>query len=339
MPSVFGLLPEARTLIPCSLTLWQPLTTMWNIWLFSEVRPLTTILFELEKLRDILNQWLLIFAALRVTENKMMNPDLDNMHMTNKEGSHARFMIQVALFQASHELRKKGTENRGEEQSDSLMGNIVTEAAATVASDIDSDTTKLWHMCLGPMSERDMDVLSKQEGIEVKEPVTYKEAIKSTESAQWTVVMSEGMKSLYKNQMWELVKSSVSHKIVGCKWVYKKKEGIHGMKNAWYKARLVTKGFTWREEVEYIAAAEAVKEAIWLKGLVGDLVLKQESLEAGPVYSIPWKTYHPNHILAITPMLVGEGWVLGDLVEIKVKWGFRCCWLEFVVKEVGKAIR
>ncbi|KAK3030466.1 hypothetical protein RJ639_039151 [Escallonia herrerae] len=30
-------------------------------------------------------------------------------------------------------------------------------------------------------------------------------------------------------------------------------------------------------EAEYIAATEAVKEAIWLKGLVGDLGLKQES--------------------------------------------------------------
>ncbi|KAK3025748.1 hypothetical protein RJ639_040440 [Escallonia herrerae] len=30
-------------------------------------------------------------------------------------------------------------------------------------------------------------------------------------------------------------------------------------------------------EAEYIATTEAVKEAIWLKGLVGDLGLKQES--------------------------------------------------------------
>ncbi|KAK3014789.1 hypothetical protein RJ639_009215 [Escallonia herrerae] len=37
-----------------------------------------------------------------------------------------------------------------------------TGAAATTASDIDSDTTKLWYMCLGHMSERGMDMLSKQ---------------------------------------------------------------------------------------------------------------------------------------------------------------------------------
>ncbi|KAK3022453.1 hypothetical protein RJ639_047590 [Escallonia herrerae] len=45
-----------------------------------------------------------------------------------------------------------------------LQGSIVTEAAVAAASssDIDSDTIKLWHMCLGHLSERGMDVLSKQ---------------------------------------------------------------------------------------------------------------------------------------------------------------------------------
>ncbi|KAK3018680.1 hypothetical protein RJ639_003111 [Escallonia herrerae] len=44
-----------------------------------------------------------------------------------------------------------------------LHGSTVTGTTATTSSsDIDSDTTKLWHMHLGHMSERGMDVLSKQ---------------------------------------------------------------------------------------------------------------------------------------------------------------------------------
>ncbi|KAK3034397.1 hypothetical protein RJ639_033668 [Escallonia herrerae] len=44
-----------------------------------------------------------------------------------------------------------------------LHGSTVTGAAAAASSsDICSDTTKLWHIRLGHMSERDMDVLSKQ---------------------------------------------------------------------------------------------------------------------------------------------------------------------------------
>ena len=33
-------------------------------------------------------------------------------------------------------------------------------------------------------------------------------------------------------------------KIVGCKWVFKKKVGTLGVKNARYKARLVVKGYS-----------------------------------------------------------------------------------------------
>ncbi|KAK3031411.1 hypothetical protein RJ639_037409 [Escallonia herrerae] len=56
------------------------------------------------------------------------------------------------------------------DDSEVLMGNDVAYKGSTVtgavtnnsSSDIDSDTTKLWHMQLGHMSERGMDVLSKQ---------------------------------------------------------------------------------------------------------------------------------------------------------------------------------
>ena len=48
MPSVLGLVPEAETLTPCSLTLLQPLMTMWNIWLLRDVNPIIFMFFELE---------------------------------------------------------------------------------------------------------------------------------------------------------------------------------------------------------------------------------------------------------------------------------------------------
>ncbi|KAK3011603.1 hypothetical protein RJ639_011010 [Escallonia herrerae] len=43
-----------------------------------------------------------------------------------------------------------------------LQRSTVTGVVAASSFDIDSDTTKLWHMRLGHMSERGMDVLSKQ---------------------------------------------------------------------------------------------------------------------------------------------------------------------------------
>ncbi|KAK2990731.1 hypothetical protein RJ640_003799 [Escallonia rubra] len=50
-----------------------------------------------------------------------------------------------------------------------LQGSTIIGGAAVASSfDIDSDVTKLWHMCLGHMCERGMDVLSKQGSLESK---------------------------------------------------------------------------------------------------------------------------------------------------------------------------
>ncbi|KAK3001151.1 hypothetical protein RJ639_022142 [Escallonia herrerae] len=43
-----------------------------------------------------------------------------------------------------------------------LQGSTVTGVSTASSSDIDSNTTKLWHMRIGHMSESGMDVLSKQ---------------------------------------------------------------------------------------------------------------------------------------------------------------------------------
>lgn len=47
IPSVFGLFPEAETLVPCNITFLQPTIAMWNFWLFTELTPFITTLFEL----------------------------------------------------------------------------------------------------------------------------------------------------------------------------------------------------------------------------------------------------------------------------------------------------
>ncbi len=63
--------------------------------------------------------------------------------------------------------------------------------------------------------------------------------------------MNEEMQSLSKNETWELVPLPKGVKPVGCKWVYKKKEGIPGVEPARFKARLVAKGFSQKEGIDY----------------------------------------------------------------------------------------
>ena len=62
--------------------------------------------------------------------------------------------------------------------------------------------------------------------------------------------MKSELDSMYSNQVWDLVKVPNGIKPVGCKWVYKRKRGIDG-KVETFKARLVVKGYTQKEGIDY----------------------------------------------------------------------------------------
>ena len=63
--------------------------------------------------------------------------------------------------------------------------------------------------------------------------------------------MEEEMISLHKNNTWVLVDRPNDMKLAGCKWIYRRNEGIPGVKALRYKARLVAKGFTQQRAVDY----------------------------------------------------------------------------------------
>ena len=81
--------------------------------------------------------------------------------------------------------------------------------------------------------------------------VTYNVAISSNDSSKWLVAMQEEVESLHKNGLWKLVKPLIGKKIIGCKWVYKKKKGIPEVKDARYKARLVAKGYIQVQSINF----------------------------------------------------------------------------------------
>ena len=55
---------------------------------------------------------------------------------------------------------------------------------------------------------------------------------------------------MYSNQVWDLVKAPNNNEPVCCKWVYKRKRGIDG-KVETFKPRLVVKGYTQKEGIDY----------------------------------------------------------------------------------------
>ena len=109
---------------------------------------------------------------------------------------------------------------------------------------------------MGPSKRYDFEdmvayALQVAEEVESLEPSSYRDAITCAESGQWIAAMGEEMESLHKNQTWELVKLPKGRKVVGCKWIFKKKARILGVEGTRYKARLVAKGYSQKEGVDY----------------------------------------------------------------------------------------
>lgn len=58
--------------------------------------------------------------------------------------------------------------------------------------------------------------------IEYHEPDTYTETVNGREMDSWLKAMKEEIDSLETNGTWLLINKPKAHKLVSCKWIYKK---------------------------------------------------------------------------------------------------------------------
>ena len=79
------------------------------------------------------------------------------------------------------------------------------------------------------------------------EPQTYSEAKGIPE---WEQAMEAELQSLKKNHTWTLSDIPTGKKPISCKWVYKVKYKANGTLDK-YKARLVARGFSQKEGINY----------------------------------------------------------------------------------------
>ncbi|GKV29673.1 hypothetical protein SLEP1_g59547 [Rubroshorea leprosula] len=117
------------------------------------------------------------------------------------------------------------------------------------------------------------------EPVETEDPNTYWEAITNKESPYWLTTMTEEIESLYKNQTWKLVKPPKGQRIVGCKWVFRRKEGIPKVETPRFKARLVAKGFTQRECIDFHEVSSPMVKHSSIRVLLAMVTLYDLELE------------------------------------------------------------
>ena len=115
--------------------------------------------------------------------------------------------------------------------------------------------------------------------VDIEEPKTVAEAMRSKYWIYWKKAMKEEIDSLAKNNTWLVVDKPGRKKIVGCKWIFKYKEGIPGVEPPRFKARLVAKGFTQIEGIDYNEIFSPVVKHVSIRLLLSMVVNCDMELE------------------------------------------------------------
>ena len=110
--------------------------------------------------------------------------------------------------------------------------------------------------------------------IDHDEPRTYSQAVKSP---LWRDAMSVEIRALISNNTWSLCSLPHGKTAIGCKWVYKIKYHSDGSIDR-YKARLVTKGYTQIEGIDYHDTFVPVAKLVTLRLLLSIDITKNWSL-------------------------------------------------------------
>lgn len=136
------------------------------------------------------------------------------------------------------------------------------------------------------------------------EPKTFNEASKSE---KWMDEMEEELQQIAKNKTWELVPRPADKNVIGTtKWVYQNKINEEG-KIVKHKARLVCKGFSQLEGIEFeetfapVARLEAIR-----------MFLTFSSFKGYKVYQMDVKSYFLNGNLEEVQIEQLEGFLLHD---------------------------
>ena len=98
----------------------------------------------------------------------------------------------------------------------------------------------------------------------IEEPKFYHQAVKDP---KWREAMAAEISALEANHTWVLTPLPSHKKTIGCKWVYNVKYKFDGSVER-YKVRLVAKGFTRKEGLDYLETFSPIAKLVFVKCLL-----------------------------------------------------------------------
>jgi len=111
------------------------------------------------------------------------------------------------------------------------------------------------------------------------EPASYQEALKDDDWVLWKEGIDEEMDSLLRNDTWTVVTKPKEQRVIGCKWIFKRKPGIPGVEMARFKARLVAKGYAQREGIDYTEVFSPMVKHVSIRILLAIVAEEDYELE------------------------------------------------------------
>lgn len=114
---------------------------------------------------------------------------------------------------------------------------------------------------------------------EEEEPLTYGEAIRGKNGKFWKAASDDEIDSLEKNDTWVLIERPVGERTIGCKWIYNIKPGVPGGENRHFKGRVVAKGYSQIEGIDYNEVFSPVVKHVTIRLLLSMVVHQNLELE------------------------------------------------------------